>query len=475
MLTISIGQALLILIEENKHTNPNYVKQLKKLYFLGFKTKADFIQLEKIKQDPLLHTYQLCKAPEVINEDASRRYFETHLCFATLKNKIKAFPLDLAKSHYESIRDAFGNLGGDLDPVEFKKSGQKKIVRDYETEKDNRKKIGLCPEDLIKGLSKIEQDTIDRLFSGHFIETDHETAKEYADLFTLINQNIDLSQEDKEKTNLLIKSWRLAMILLRKINKYQALGLYPIDNIPGASLYHKDIYLPENRGRKRKEECPGTHSSQAFGLIKSHMPLPLDDKALASAPFNYPKPAEMSTYIIEAEWNQYSTGLLVHPYSNAISGTMLLQLRILLKLNLEQNLCLDTGDKLQDYLTLMVAILTAHTGGHSLLEFTSPLLLNELKNYFSFMSGYEQITLDSMFRKNNEPAFEAALNKTIVYHTQILKRAELLTELKLKTPLIRPLPLYQYEYQADMRLKRANQTLFNAPTSITHGLASLKG
>lgn len=474
-MTISIGQALLILIDKNANIAPAsfYLKQLKNLYFSGFKTPEDFSWLEKIKQDPFLHGYQISTSPEVINEDASRRYFETHLAFKSMQYKIKNFSLNLAKLHYENIKAAFKDLGGDLDDAAFKKTGHKIIVRDYAAELINRKKKGLNPEDLIKGLSKREQETIDRLFSGHYIESDHETAKEYADLIIQLQNNTELSFQDKEKAIILLKSWRLSMILLRKIKKYQELGLYFVDNIPGPNLYHQGIYLPEHRGRKIKEEEHHTSGTQAFGLMKNYMPLPQDDKAFASAPFDYLKPSEMSTYINEAEWIKYSMGLLVHPYSNAISGVMLLQLRIMLKLNIEEKLCLNNKDKLQDYLAVMIAILTAYTGGHSLLEFTTPICLPQLKQYFSFMSEYDQITLESMFKEYNEEAFEHALSKTIAYHNQLLKRSRVQTELK-TWQLHKANPTHLSLYQSTLQEKIASRAAANEPTQYTDGLASLK-
>ncbi len=483
MTDISIGQALLILIDQNRNAHPNYVKKLKKLYFSGFKTKAEFTQLEAIKKDPLLQNYQISLSPETINEDASRRYFETHLCFETMQNKLNTFPLELAKAHYASIRDAFNELGGDIDIAAFKQSGKKIRTRNYEAELIERKNKGLDNEDLIKGLSKREQDTIDRLFSGCFIETDHENAKEYADLFIQLKRNTDLSDKDKEKAIILLKSWRLAMILLRKTKKYQDLGLYSVHNIPGPDLYHKGIFLAENRGKISKEKAAQTHGTQAFGLIKSYMPLPKDDQALANDPFNYLKPAETSTYTNEAEWIKYSMGLLVHPYSNAISGTMLLQLRILLKLNSEGKLCLNDKDKLQNYLTLLISILTAHTGGHSLLEFTAPLSLPEVKSYFAFMKNFESISIKSLFEKNNEVAFENALSKTLSYHNQLLKRATLLAELKMlyqnNTPQnLAPHPQAETYFKAFTwtcpQQKKPSPAVFKPPLLMEHELASLK-
>lgn len=487
-MTISVGQALLILIDENMKITPSsaYLSKLKNLYFSGFKTPEDFILLEEIKKDPLLQGYQISTSSDVINEDASRRYFETHLAFESMQYKIKSFPLALAKSHYQTIRNAFKDLGGDLDIIDFKETGRKTIVRDYAAELIERKKKNLSPDDLIIGLSKREQDTIDRLFSGRYIESDHETAKEYADLFMHLKNNCDLSKNDKEKVIILLKSWRLSMILLIKTKKYQNLGLGPVHNIPGPDLYHQGIYLPENRGRQRIEEIRNT---QAFGLMKNYMPLPRDDKASAQTVFDYPKPSEMSTYLPEAEWIKYSMGLLVHPYSNAISGVMLLQLRIMLKLHVEKNLCLNNKDMLQHYLSIMVAILTAHTGGHSLLEFIAPIELSQMKNYFSFMSGYDQITLESMFKENNEEAFELALNKTIFYHNQLLNKKKLHAELKCfyeKIPpqndlcssrisqLQKAKPTHLYQYTSTKQANIPIRAASNEPISSGHGLVSLK-
>src|SRR5438128_1292501 len=103
---LSPGQAILILIEKyrNKLTtllkNPektvfineqiknleSYLEKLYLLYLSGIKSEEDSSEFRKAMADESLQKYIIVYDYEEIDNDPTRRYFETHLAAATLKN-----------------------------------------------------------------------------------------------------------------------------------------------------------------------------------------------------------------------------------------------------------------------------------------------------------------------------------------------------------------------------------------------------
>ena len=76
--TISPGQGLLLLIDHYK-IDQTKVDRLKKLYLSGAETTADAEEIKELLKDPVLSSYKVSFEATTINEDATRRYFETHL------------------------------------------------------------------------------------------------------------------------------------------------------------------------------------------------------------------------------------------------------------------------------------------------------------------------------------------------------------------------------------------------------------
>ena len=74
---ISPGQGLLLLIDHYK-ADLATVDQLKRLYLSGAVTPTNKQAIVALMTDPVLSSYRVSFDKRTINEDPSRRYFETH-------------------------------------------------------------------------------------------------------------------------------------------------------------------------------------------------------------------------------------------------------------------------------------------------------------------------------------------------------------------------------------------------------------
>ncbi len=435
-MTISVGQALLLLIDRYQNTDTEKTKQLKALYLKGFKTQADKDLLTQWLNDSALEEYHVSKAPSVINNDASRRYFETHLSINSSHAALEQAELEQLKAHYQSIKDCFEGLGGDIDAKKFKQTGERVLKRDYTKEQSERLANGQNSDDFIKGISKKEQEGIDRLFSGEIADDDYDMHKEYADMINRVQNNPDYSDTEKEKALLIVKSTRLSMILSTKIQKYRKNGLYSGEDLPGNEIYQLGIYEGENRGRISKPEEQNSTRAGHLGILRGHMPLSANDAALSDEAFCYYKPSDRSTYDVDANWTNYAMDQLVHPFSNSISGTLLVQMKMMMKLHDEGNLQFKDKTAMENYFKSMISTMSAVSGGHSLLEFTGPFLLKDIQEKFKFIDGFSDISLESMFLEGNGDAFEKSLQDTILYNNQLIHKAKLHQELQGKVKQI---------------------------------------
>lgn len=105
---ISPSQALLILIKNT--TDPDLRKQLKHYYLVGNVDHQARQLLTQWFNDPALSHYSIKDDPQTINDDPTRRYFETHLAYESLQYGLANIPKDLKKAvvrHEHNLERAF--------------------------------------------------------------------------------------------------------------------------------------------------------------------------------------------------------------------------------------------------------------------------------------------------------------------------------------------------------------------------------
>lgn len=365
-LKLSPGQALLIVIEKYKKRisknsrNLNeeeitkikdYIKRLCLLYLSGVESEEDRQVFKKAMEDKVLSGYYLSYDYDTIDEDPTRRYFETHLSALTLK-----YSLD--KLNLKDLGDYYKLIYAVLPAAE---------------------KIDIN--------QALKYSTAD--LTGSFTE--------YISILKNLNPSLlneQISAIDQDKMRLLIE--------------YALLGVRAVNNSPirfPLDIYGLGLFYKENRGLKHKAWQYNVNSSN-LGIMKSYMPLPKDDLAYINKPTAYLRSADNTTFDKTAKWPRVNFNRLTpHPFSSSLSGTVLCQLRVINYFLEEATFKFATAESLAQFMRCFISSLLYQAGGHSLHEFTKVLALPEIRKAFDKLPGFEKINEETLFFKENNKAF----------------------------------------------------------------------
>ncbi len=382
-LIIPPARALLILLNAPRG-NVEHTTYLNKLYLCGIEiTDALYLkQLRELKAlfaDPTMSQYQITYDPKAINSDPTRRYFETHLAYETLKSGLKHIDTKELEALFSALKSS-----------------------------------------LHHSIYAIFSNELQGIYNQNSDEEDDGLSNEYCDYILKIKTNKlfqDFPEADRNKIILLVQCTFLS-VLNGKLNNDLPLDIY------GAGVF-SDKY----RGKILVSAQESTRN-QHLGIMKGHMPLAADDIARSPSVFPFLKPSDQSDFDELSPWAIENFTKLVHPYSNSNSGTILCQLRCLLYLHQNgQGYFTNSADQLALYLKLVIAVMLFNSGGHSLYEYTAPIRLIESQKAFSPIVEFGKISLESMFLTQNQSAFNQALKDTIHYHLILEKRAKMHEEL----------------------------------------------
>ncbi|MFY7697301.1 MAG: hypothetical protein ACOVQX_00485 [Legionella sp.] len=388
---ISPGQGLLLLIDHYKN-NPAQAEQLRKLYLLGPENNHDKDTIDAWLQDPILSPYRVSLEKKTINEDPTRRYFETHLAYQSLINGLDKVNADHLQTHMNNLYDML--------PANYY------LYHEHGVTVENIKEQ---VEHVLRGEFRPQNE--DPLYQeySHYINR-----IQTGELFT------ELSALDKEKITLLVKISFLGVIN----GRYTKMPL---------NIYGTGLYSEENKGKVMLSNQSSTRS-QHLGLIKSYMPLPANDIAHSDKETPYLKPSDQATFIEYRQWVELNFAKMVHPFSNSISGTVLCQLRACAKLrNDNQGIFSNSGEEMGQFFQLLISAILYNSGGHSLHEFIAPFFLNQVRDEFSTTQNFDDINLESLYYTGNSPSFEIALANTIQYNKTLLIKQIILDQIKDKS------------------------------------------
>jgi hypothetical protein len=256
------------------------------------------------------------------------------------------------------------------------------------------------------------------------LSTSENWEKEYCSYLSKLKENAiftnpDFSRTDRRKISDMISTSFVAVALCEN---------FP-DLIP-LNIYNNGVF--DDRGKVRKQHQQSTNT-KSYGLLKGHSPLPLDDIALMPNSQRFLKPSDQSQYDLKVDWVKNNFKQLVHPFSNSISGTLLAQVRVLLKVREQLSMnhkedphsLLFSNQKLEGFLKSFISALLFHSGGHSLYEFSALFEVETVKNAFKEVGTVNKFNLEYLFLTTNENAFDEALNKTIQYNKRLLSLGEL--------------------------------------------------
>ena len=374
---ISPGQGLLLLIEKNKD-NEEVLNRLKKLYLCGAENETESDEIKDLLKNEKLSDYEISYDSKIINDDPTRRYFETHLAYESLKFNLNDINLKEMTDYVDQLKRFIPS--------------EPKELREY-------------IESVLRGEGDSEYPVyIKRIKEGA--------------LFS------ELSIEDREKICCLVSSAYLGVVAIQ-------FNTMPIN------IYGTGIYSDASKGKTLVQDQQTTRN-QNLGLLKGHMPLALNDIARADSPLPYLKPSDQATFVEHANWVKINFDKLTHPFSNSISGTMLCQLRSLAKLNQSGSaLFVKSASEMQKYLQLFTSSMLFGSGGHTLGEFTAPIGLDAVQKEFRSNGGIKSINLESMYLTGNEAGFNSALQDSINYNNMVLSRRRVHDEMgNIQTGLI---------------------------------------
>lgn len=384
--TITVFQALTLLAEKYQGDLTRSA-QIDSLYLSGIRNPADQNQLNILLQDDLFNDYIISCKKFDINNDPVRRYFESQLCYETLINTLD----DL-----ESI--PLGHLNAEINHLSNKGSHSINI------------KLNL------KRTQNMQQYT--------------------NAISALMLQRISPAQVDK--STMIAIDQQAASSRKQKISRLY--GCYT--GIPGGDMLfvtadklnlfanEKGIYSSADRGRIARvgseSNNPQIVYSHHLGIMKAFMPIPQHDPLHFQHNTNYVRHADRKTYREGALQVELAFFNQVTPFSNSISGDMLRQLVVIDRLHKQSKFYYANNPKqLKGYFKNYIALSIYLFGCHSLNEFMSVLQLPEVQYTFRTISTFSDLTLDTLFKDENRPAFHHALFKTIEYNERIISRKKL--------------------------------------------------
>ncbi|USQ13242.1 hypothetical protein J2N86_11165 [Legionella lytica] len=391
--TISPGQAVLLLIDHyKKKSSDKDIKILTTLYLNGLCNPTDCSILDRYVDNnkSIFRPYKILAEPSVINNDPTRRYFETHLAYETLMHDTHEVNLNKLIKYVNKLELLIKNN----DPARYQK----------------------CHS----------------VLGGNSEESDSNVQKEYADYMKRLKAG-ELFSTLKANQKLVIELFIRASFLAVNCAQSNKINL-PLD------IYGKGIYAEDARGKELLPTTPheasnhaGNVRSKHFGLMKGHMPLPGDDNAMAESIIPFLKGSDQSRFVFGKLWTALNFSRQMHPFSNSISGSMLCQLRTLSFFNQKnEGYFSESHQEFQAFFKLYISTLLFYNGGHSLFEFVAPLiLLPAIHNEFSKNKiDFTTLTIANIFSSDPIP-LNKALDKAIAYNFQHLRKQFLNDEIVL--------------------------------------------
>ena len=380
---ITPGQGLLLLIAYYQDDSTKLI-QLKKLYLSGAKDVERCIELcDAMLDEPLLENYDIAIDEKSIDSDPSRRYFETHLAYQTLKHQ-------LGNVDIHDINDLYQASAALVD----------------------------------QNISQGKRETINQVFKGECTRPSFKKKENYqynAYIKRLKEGSIfpEFPAAEREKIK-----WLVRVIYMAMVNGWQSTKL-PLD------IYHTEHFSTNARGKIMRGDEMRSTRNQSFGLLKGHMPLAVDDIAVSKITFEHIKSTDYATFDSDSAVVQACFQQLVHPFSNSISGCFLVNLRVLAQLhnNHRSNSFTESLEDFIQIIRLMISSALYYSGGHTLYEYAAVLMFPEVQEFFQYMLGFSELNLENIFYHGNESAFDEALAATIAYNARLLKKNALHSEL----------------------------------------------
>lgn len=385
-MNITIFQSLTLLAQ--KYQNTEIYPIIKSLYLSGVETQDDVLILSQLLDDDLVRNHKHITTRDGINNDPFRRYFESQLCHETLAESLDSLNYDLLNDYHLEILNLIKANG---------------LWRNYEL-------LLISPASEYEEFYHIRMENTEGIRILNRPDS-YETLK-------------PKNMVENDAINILTKRKNKMLVLAKISYASWYFNIMEGNRLP-LNLYHSDRGHYNNRDRGREYRPGQTVQSQTLGIMRSYMALPLDDALLSKQPARYIRPADQSTFVPGAKQPEQGFKSLVSPFSNSISGTMLAQLRVMAKLMSTDDFVYHENEaQLKLYFKTYIAYMIYYSGGHTLDEYIRVLQLPEIKEAFKNVPGFEGLTLNNLFKDENNVAFESTVSKTILYGQHIINKKQ---------------------------------------------------
>lgn len=387
LVTLSTGESILLCIESCIKSNLSLVVmgQLYALYLNGARTASEDTFLNKIKGVFFQKkNFAVSNAPEIINTDSTRRYFESHLAFYLLETVTDTLSLSELRN--------FTNLL-----------------------KRNFKKV------------KPETGKIDYILSSNAHPSLNKYELEYV---TLIHQ-LSTRQFHGLPPMVCDKLCELAKSTIIATNN----TIY--DHALPADVYSDSIFTMgmEGRGRTLKKDNNHVKTSHK-GLMRASDPLPQGDLIQSDTLSSFMRSADQATYMVESQWSQLLFARKTQIFSNGISSTTLAMLRNILHQKRLGNTY--PNSTFAQYMKAFSSLMVFNSGGHSFFEIFEVFKLPQLKEVMKSAQCSKLIQKDALLESwllgTEATAFNKALTKTLAYMNSKLNKKITLHQLRLTYP-----------------------------------------
>lgn len=381
---ISPAHALILIIADRKsktHT-PEQLEKLSKLLLVGVQNDADQEYFQSLLQDPVLSGHNVSTTPTVIDNCKVRRFFETLLCYETLKDSIYTLDAVQLEKFYNNLMHMHA------------KYYHTKLASTYG-----------------KTLKEYYDDKPKEYLDSHF-RIDNEPC---------LVDHFDEAQ--RKKLHQIVESCIRCVLCTQKPGLRDGLPTF-------RSVFENNTFFSESRRMQRKlVQEKRTLPSKNFGVIFSITNIENIDTPIASCKYEYTyiKSSEKATYVATHEWARFVFPMLMHPFSNGASGTVLGQLKLLYhfgnhKANKSASAKKSDHQFVKNYLKNLICLMLFLSGGHSLYEYVYPLAIPAVRDSLKAFMGEEEITFEDLFLHSNDAAFARTLSKTIEYSNQVIAK-----------------------------------------------------
>lgn len=408
---ITVGQSLLMLIDacNQEELEPEILEKLKELYLCGVKSAAeeDFvINLKNWLADK--KNLNVSFDPKLINDDPTRRYFETHLSYHMLAPNAERLDLDTLKKIKQSLQSELEKHLNDCEKIKWILQGtiDKKLITEKKLNKYEEEYATLIHQlstHQFHGLSETACDRlceIARITIIATLNTQHDDAMP-ADIYaeSIFTMGIDgRGRRVKAKHDQVLSIYQGLMLTKSPLPRGDIAG-------DGGEITYEETVEAQD------VQEPTKKTSRTIHRVRIN-------------PSPFQRSADQATFIIESQWSQHLFARLTQIYSNGISSTTLATLRNLLMLK-RQNHPYYQHD-FANYMSAFAALMIYNSGGHSIFEIFEVMKLPQLSELLEATNYSETLSNDRLMEEwllhAQESVFNQALDETIAYTQTLIQR-----------------------------------------------------